>query len=163
MNISPVAILIITMGIVYMIVGGMSRSTAGKAGIVTNSSVENVSVGIVIMGLLLLLVGGMLMFADEESKKKAASWVLPSALALSVITLIMTLVGAVSKDLDTKTGTPDQIDAKKNLKMKFWLIFALSMVTVVVVGGMMYNEHKEKKEKTVEDDLTAKFGFDFEF
>ena len=149
---------LIIMGVVFIILGGVSRSQCGKAGIVSNSSVESVAIGIVIIGLLLLFMGSI---AGIESVSK---WALPVSLLLSIVLVIMTSVALGSKDLKTMLGnTPAQVTAKRNIKIMYGVILALALVNVLVVGGAIYKKGSMFQFGSVEGNISSKFGFDFEF
>lgn len=144
---------LLLMGVIFMIVGGVSRSKVGKAGIVSGSAVDNVAVGIAVIGLILFFFGIILMKGGDSIKESTSKFSLMASLVLSVVLVIMTSVALGSKDLKT-SGSSEQDSAKKNLKVMFGVILALSLVNVLVVGGYM---------RSVEGGISKKFGFDFEF
>jgi hypothetical protein len=146
------------MGVIFMIVGGVSRSKAGAAGIVSNSPVESVAIGIAVIGLLLFIMGVMIKFLDNSNTKNAvAKWALPASLVLSIILVIMSGFALGSKDLKASgMDTPAQKSAKSNLMWMFGVILALSLINVLVVGGVM-------KNGGIEGSIASRFGFDFEF
>ena len=146
-------VILIVMGLVFTIVGSVCRSKSGKAGIVSNSSVESVSIGIIFIGVLLLVAGVVLSIGPESQKEMVAKFALPITLILSIVLVVMSSVALASKDLKDE-GTTDQKSAKKNLKVMFGVILALSLVNVIAMGVAIKNESSEGGKR---------FGFDFEF
>lgn len=149
---------LLLMGVIFMIVGGVSRSKCGKAGIVSNSAVESVAIGIAVIGLLLFIMGVMLKTGSDSNKEAVSKWALPASLLLSIILVIMSGFALGSKDLKASTmDTPAQKSAKSGLMWMFGVILALSLINVLVVGGVMY------KGGSIEGGISSQFGFDFEF
>ena len=146
-------VILIVMGLVFTIVGSICRSKSGKAGIVSNSSVESVSIGIIFIGVLLLVAGVVLSIGPESQKEMVAKFALPITLILSIVLVVMSSVALASKDLKDE-GTTDQKSAKKNLKVMFGVILALSLVNVIAMGVAIKKESSEGGKR---------FGFDFEF
>ena len=146
-------VILIVMGLVFTIVGSICRSKSGKAGIVSNSSVESVSIGIIFIGVLLLVAGVVLSIGPESQKEMVAKFALPITLVLSIVLVVMSSVALASKDLKDE-GTTDQKSAKKNLKVMFGVILALSLVNVIAMGVAIKNESSGGGKR---------FGFDFEF
>ena len=155
---------LLLMGLVFTIVGGVSHSKVGKTGIKAGSPVENVVLVLILIGILLFIFGLMLKVGDlpnkEYYKESVAKFALPLSLGLSVVLVIMTSVALGNKDLKNIEGTTEQKDAKKNLKIMFGVILGLSLVNVLVIGGVML---KGMPKNTVEGNISSKFGFDFEF
>ena len=148
-------VILIVMGLVFTIVGSVCRSKSGKAGIVSNSSVESVSIGIIFIGVLLLVAAFMLSIGPASQKEMVAKFALPITLILSIVLVVMSIVALASKDLKDE-GTTDQKSAKKNLKVMFGVILALSLVNVIAMGVAI-------KKESSEGGISNRFGFDFEF
>jgi len=154
-----VSYVLILMGVVFMILGGVSRTLGGKAGIISNSPVESVAIGIAIIGILLFFLGIMLTAGSESQKATVAKWALPASMLLSIVLAIMSGLAVAGKDVKfSEQESADQKAAKKHLTMMFGVILALSIVNVLVIGGgMMY------KGGSIEGGISSRFGFDFEF
>ena len=150
---------LLLMGFIFTLVGALSRSKAAKAGIKVGSQVDNVVMGIIVIGLLLFLMAAILEINSISSTKipipKAA--LLGVSLVLSIVLVVMSGVVLASKDLKDSgrsSETTDSKNAKKNLKAMFVAILVLAIINVFAISGLM---------KTVEGDISSRFGFDFEF